>query len=64
MMELTTVSKLRLEHDQAVQDYERQIEHVQRTVEANADRTRRRMEGEIADLKISISKLEADLAKV
>jgi phage shock protein A len=46
------------------QDHQRQLDHVRKTAEANADRTRKRMEAEIADLKNHISKLEADLSKV
>jgi phage-related protein len=47
-----------------VQDHQRQLDHVQKTAETNADRTRKRMEAEIADLQSHISKLEADLSKV
>jgi hypothetical protein len=61
---LTIVSKLRVEQSRIVQDHQRQLEHVQKTAEANADRTRKRMEAEIADLQRNISKLEADLSKV
>lgn len=57
-------SKLRTAQAQMVEDHQRQLEHVQKTSEANADRTRRRFESEIAGLKSIISKLEADLAKV
>jgi len=61
---LTIVSKLRVEQSRIVQDHQRQLEHVQKTAEANADQTRKRMEAEIADLQRNISKLEADLSKV
>lgn len=37
---------------------------LKKTAEADADRTRKRMEAEIADLQSQISRLEADLAKV
>ena len=47
-----------------LQDHQRQLEHVQKTAEANADRTRKRMEAEIADLQNHVTKLEADLSKV
>jgi intracellular protein transport protein USO1 len=62
--QLTFSSKLRAEQVRASQDYQRQLEHVQKTAEANSDRTRKRMEAEIADLQGTISKLEADLTKV
>ncbi|KAF4630488.1 hypothetical protein G7Y89_g7650 [Cudoniella acicularis] len=45
------------------QDHQRQLEHVQKTAEANAERTRKRTEAEISDLRNSVSKLEADLEK-
>jgi intracellular protein transport protein USO1 len=47
-----------------IQDHQRQLEHVQKTAEANTDRTRKRMEAEMADLQSHIGKLAADLAKV
>jgi hypothetical protein len=53
-----------MEQNRVVQDHQRQIEHIQKVAEANADRTRRRTEAEIVDLKNNISKLEADLTKV
>jgi len=55
---------LRFEQKRTVQDHQRQLEHVQETAGANADRIRKRMEAEIADLQRNIGKLEADLAKV
>jgi hypothetical protein len=61
---LTSHSKLRVEQSRMAQDHQRQLEHVQKTAEANADRTRKRMEAEIADLQKHLSKVEADLAKV
>lgn len=36
----------------------------QKTAEANAEKTRKRMEAEIADLQKNVSKLEADFTKV
>jgi valyl-tRNA synthetase len=61
---LMSHSKLRVEQSRMAQDHQRQLEHVQKTAEANADRTRKRMEAEIADLQKHLSKVEADLAKV
>ncbi|KAN0119876.1 Uso1 / p115 like vesicle tethering protein, head region domain containing protein [Hyaloscypha variabilis] len=57
------MNKLRVEQSRMAQDHQRQLEHVQKTAEANADRTRKRMEAEIADLQKHLSKVEADLAK-
>ncbi|TAQ89304.1 hypothetical protein B7494_g2378 [Chlorociboria aeruginascens] len=57
------MNKLRAEQAKAAEDHKRQLEHVQKTADANADRTRRRMEAEITDLKNNITKLETDLAK-
>jgi protein subunit release factor A len=57
-------SNYRAEHARLVQDHQRQLEHVQKTAEANADRSRRRMEVEINNLQSNISKLESSLAKV
>jgi hypothetical protein len=37
---------------------------LKKTAEAKAEKTRKRMEAEIADLQNSANKLEADLAKV
>jgi cytochrome c556 len=61
---LTFNSKLRAAQARMAEDHQRQLEHVQKTSEANADRTRRRVESEMADLKSNISKLEADFTKV
>jgi hypothetical protein len=63
-MGLTRSSKLRAAQSRMAQDHQRQLEHVQKTAEANADRTRKRMEAEIADLQSHLNKSEADLAKV
>lgn len=52
------------EHDRAIQDYKRQLEHVQKTAEANAERVRRRTDAETADLQGKIERLEVDLEKV
>lgn len=57
-------SKLHVEQSRIIQDYQRQLEHVQKTADANADRTRKRMEAEITDLQTVINKLETDLTKV
>jgi len=57
------MNTLRVEQSRMVQDHQRQLDHVQKTAEANADRTRKRMEAEIADLQSYIKKLEADLSK-
>ncbi len=54
----------RAEQIRANQDHQRQLEHVQKTAEGNAERMRKRMEAEIADLQRNLSKVEADLAKV
>ena len=52
-----------MEQNRAMKDHQRQLEHVQKSAEANADRTRRRMEAEVKDLETSIGKLEADLSR-
>ncbi len=57
-------SKLRGEHSLAVQDLQRQTEHIQRTMEGDAARARSRHEAEIADLKAIIASLEISLEKV
>ncbi|RDL37240.1 ARM repeat-containing protein [Venustampulla echinocandica] len=57
------MNKIRADQEKVAQDHQRQLEHVQKTNEANAERTRKRMEAEISDLKSNISKLEADLSK-
>lgn len=64
MRMLTHLRTIRAEQEKAAQDHQRQLEHVQRTSEGNAERTRKRMEAEISDLKSNISKLEVDLSKV
>jgi hypothetical protein len=56
--------KIRGEHSRAIQDHQQQLEQLQRTADGNAERTRKRTEAEIADLKNIIRKLEADLEKV
>ncbi|KAH8601377.1 p115 like vesicle tethering protein [Bisporella sp. PMI_857] len=58
------LENVQVEQNKLIQDHQRQLEHVQKTAEANADRSRRRMEAEIADLQHNLSKLEADLSKV
>ncbi|KAG9243049.1 p115 like vesicle tethering protein [Calycina marina] len=57
------VNNLRLQQQQALQDHQRQLDHVQKTADANADRSRKRMEAEIAALQANVNKLEADLSK-
>ena len=42
---------MRAEQTRMVEDYQRQLGHVQKTADANAERTRKRMEAEMADLK-------------
>jgi intracellular protein transport protein USO1 len=43
--------KLRAEQSRIVEDHQRQLEHVQRTSEANIERTRKRLEAEKAELQ-------------
>ncbi|PQE23148.1 hypothetical protein CJF31_00006857 [Rutstroemia sp. NJR-2017a BVV2] len=57
------LSKLRNEKEQISQDYQRQLEHAEKTAEANAERVRRRTDAEIADLQRKVERLEADLEK-
>jgi len=57
------IRKQQAEHARIVQDHQRQLDHVQKTADANADRSRRRMEAEISNLQSDISKLETSLAK-
>ncbi|KAL3421050.1 intracellular protein transport protein [Phlyctema vagabunda] len=57
------LSKLRADQDRIVQDYQRQLEHAQKSAEANIDRARRRAEAEIADFRATITSLEADISK-
>lgn len=59
-----TESNLRTEHARIVEDHQRQLEHVQKSSEANVDRTRRRLEAEAANLQGDVKKLESQLAKV
>jgi chromosome segregation ATPase len=63
-MLMTYPSKLRTEKEQISQDYQRQLEHAEKTAEANAERVRRRTDAEIADLQSKVERLEADLEKV
>ncbi|KAK0103568.1 hypothetical protein ONS95_005583 [Cadophora gregata] len=58
------MKKLQTEQARLIQGHQRQLEHVQKTSEANADRIRKRTEAEIADLQTKIGKLNADLTKV
>ncbi|KAH8816298.1 p115 like vesicle tethering protein [Xylogone sp. PMI_703] len=57
------IKKLQAEHARVIEDYRRQLDHVQRTAEANADRMRKKMEAENADLQSNVKKLEASLEK-
>jgi chromosome segregation ATPase len=57
------ITKLRMEQSRVAQDYQRQLDHAQKTAEVNAERTRKRMGAEIADLQSNINRLEADLTK-
>ncbi|KAH7397743.1 p115 like vesicle tethering protein [Cadophora sp. MPI-SDFR-AT-0126] len=57
------MKKLQAEQARLIQDHQRQLEHVQKTSEANFDRIRKRTEAELADLRSKIGKLNADLAK-
>lgn len=61
---LTPDSKLRKDHDSAIEDVQRQLQHVKRTTEGDADRIRRRTEAEISDFRSRIAELEAELEKV
>lgn len=42
---------------------EAEMAELQKTAEANAEKTRKRMEAEIADLQNNVNRLEADLTK-
>jgi intracellular protein transport protein USO1 len=46
------------------EEHKRQIEHVHRMADVEADRIQRRTDAEMADLKATISRLEVDLMKV
>jgi hypothetical protein len=48
---LTRDRKLRAEQSRIVEDHQRQLEHVQKTSEANVERTRKRLEAEKAELQ-------------
>jgi hypothetical protein len=48
---LTRASKLRSEQSRIIEDNKRQLEHVKKTSEANIERTRRRLEAEMAELQ-------------
>jgi len=61
---LINVSKLRAEHAAATQDHQRQLEYLKNTNESVTERTRKRTDAEIADLRNSINKLESELTKV
>lgn len=57
-------SKLRANHNLALQDLQLQLNLVRKTAEDDAERIRKRTEAEIADLKTYVAKLEFDLEKV
>jgi hypothetical protein len=57
-------SKLRQDHNTAIQDLQRQLEYVQLNAEADATRVRSRTDAEVSDLKTKIAGLEIDLEKV
>jgi intracellular protein transport protein USO1 len=57
-------SKLRQDHNAAIQDLQRQLEYVQLNAEADATRVRSRTDAEVSDLKTKIAGLEIDLEKV
>lgn len=51
------------EKNRTGQDHQRQLDNIQKVAEENAERTRRRTEAEILDLRKNVSKLEADVEK-
>lgn len=57
-------SKLKTEHEQAEQDFQRKLHQAQRTAENDSERVRKRTDAEILDLKQHITSLESRLAKV
>jgi hypothetical protein len=57
------MKKLQMEHDKKIQDFQRQLQHVQRAAEGEAERLRRRAEAEISDLKASNSKIKSELSE-
>ena len=48
---LTLARNLRFEQGRLIEDNKRQLEHVQKTSDANVERTRRRLEAEMAELQ-------------
>lgn len=58
------LSSLEQANKSQLNDHQRQLDHVQRTAEANAERARKRMEAEITDLQKELSELKAELTKV
>jgi septal ring factor EnvC (AmiA/AmiB activator) len=61
---LTSDSKLCTAHSASLENLQRQIQHVKRTADGDADRIRRRTEAEISDFRNRIAELEAELQKV
>ena len=64
MNTLTSVRKLRAEQAKAAQEYQQQLQHIQKTADVDAERIRKRTDAEIADLRTTVRKLESDLEKV
>ena len=48
---LTRSRKLRAEQSRTIDDHQRQLDHVQKTSEANIERTRKRLEADKAELQ-------------
>jgi hypothetical protein len=48
---LTWSRKLRAEQSRTIDDHQRQLDHVQKTSEANIERTRKRLEADKAELQ-------------
>ncbi|CZR52065.1 related to transport protein USO1 [Phialocephala subalpina] len=57
------LKKLHADQNREAQDHQQQLEDIQKTAAANAERTRKRTDAEIADLQTTVRKLEADLEK-
>lgn len=56
--------KLETENDKKLQDLQRQLDHVQRAAEGDADRIRRRTDAEIAELKSILARTQDEMEKV
>jgi hypothetical protein len=57
-------STLRTAQTRLAEEHQKELEHLRKTLEANAERIRQRGEAETADLRSNIKKLEADIIKV